>query len=79
MRIKFTPRRTKVTGKQLIRTLIVVSYLFLCGQTWAIQELPIKFPKVEGSKSFDLEISQLNSQAFTNYQQGLFSKAAENF
>jgi hypothetical protein len=35
----------------------------LCGQTWAIQESPITLHKIEGSKSFDFEISQINNEA----------------
>ena len=53
--------------------------MFLCGPVWSETEGPLKLPKVEGSKSFDLEISQLNIQAIKKYEQGLFQDAAEKF
>jgi len=53
--------------------------MFLCGPVWSETEGPLKFPKVEGSKSFDLEISQINSLAIKKYKQGLFEKAGEHF
>jgi tetratricopeptide (TPR) repeat protein len=53
--------------------------LFLCGPVWSETEGPLKLPKVEGSKSFDLEISQINRLAIKKYQQGLFEMAAEHF
>jgi hypothetical protein len=31
-----------------------MSFLVLCGQTWAIQETPINIPKIEGSKALIL-------------------------
>ena len=51
----------------------------LCAPVWSETEVPIKLPKVEGSKSFDLEISQINSQAIKKYQQGFYKESAENF
>ena len=59
--------------------LTVFIFMFLCGPVWSETEGPLKFPKVEGSKSFDLEISQINSLAIKKYQQGLFEKAGEHF
>ena len=53
--------------------------MFLCGPVWSETEGPLKLPKVEGSKSFDLEISQINRFAIDKYQQGFFNKAAEHF
>ena len=53
--------------------------MFLCGPVWSETEGPLKLPKVEGSKSFDLEISQINRLAIKKYQQGLFEMAAEHF
>ena len=59
---------------------ITIFYLmFLCGPVWSETEGPLKLPKVEGSKSFDLEISQINRLAIKKYQQGLFEMAAEHF
>ena len=46
---------------------------------WSEVESPLPLPKAEGSKSFDLEISQINSLAIKEYQQGLFDNAAEHF
>ena len=57
----------------------VLFLIFLCGPVWSETEGPLKLPKVEGSKSFDLEISQINRFAIEKYQQGLFDKAGENF
>jgi tetratricopeptide (TPR) repeat protein len=59
--------------------LTVFIFMFLCGPVWSETEGPLKFPKVEGSKSFDLEISQINSLAIKKYKQGLFEKAGEHF
>lgn len=51
----------------------------LCIPAWSETEVPLNLPRVEGSKSFDLEISQINKQAVRNYKMGLFSKAAKQF
>ena len=53
--------------------------IFLCGPVWSETEGPLKLPRVEGSKSFDLEISQINRLGIKKYQQGLFELAAEHF
>ena len=53
--------------------------IFLCGPVWSETEGPLKLPRVEGSKSFDLEISQINRLGIKKYQQGLFEMAAEHF
>lgn len=65
--------------KKLISFLRVMAFSFLFGQAWAIQETPITLPKQEGSKRFDLEISQINDQAIKNYDQGLFREAVKQF
>ena len=57
----------------------ILFLMFLCGPVWSETEGPLKLPKVEGSKSFDLEISQINRLAIKKYQQGLFEMAAEHF
>ena len=57
----------------------IIFLIFLCGPVWSETEGPLKLPKVEGSKSFDLEISQINRLAIKKYQQGLFELAAEHF
>jgi len=71
MKIKFFKNSTCL--------LTLVAFLFLSGQAWATQETPIKFPKQEGSRSFDFEISQINDQAIKKYSQSLFQEAAEQF
>jgi tetratricopeptide (TPR) repeat protein len=53
--------------------------MLLCGPVWSETEGPLKLPKVEGSKSYDLEISQINSHAINEYQRSLFDRAAELF
>ena len=53
--------------------------IFLCGSVWSETEGPLKLPRVEGSKNFDLEISQINRLAIKKYQQGLYEIAAEHF
>jgi tetratricopeptide (TPR) repeat protein len=57
----------------------ILFLIFLCGPVWSETEGPLKLPRVEGSKSFDLEISQINRFAIKKYQQGLFEIAAEHF
>lgn len=56
--------------------LLLISW---CTQVWSETEAPINLPKVEGSKSFDLEINQINNQGIKQYQMGLFNDAAEHF
>jgi len=65
--------------KIFIYLLNTVAFLFLFGQAWATQETPIALPKQEGSKRFDLEISQINNQAIKIYSQGLYQEAIKNF
>ena len=57
----------------------ILFLIFLCSPVWSETEGPLKLPRVEGSKSFDLEISQINRLAIKKYQQGLFEIAAEHF
>lgn len=65
--------------KVILTGATVLLLIFLCAQVWSETEAPLNLPKVEGSKSFDLEISQINSQAIKQYQMGLFNDAAEQF
>jgi hypothetical protein len=58
---------------------ITIYFMFLCGSVWSETEGPLKLPKVEGSKSFDHEITQINRFAIKKYQQGFFEMAAEQF
>jgi tetratricopeptide (TPR) repeat protein len=66
-------------AKKTFLYITVFLLMFLCGPVWSETEGPLKLPKVEGSKSFDLEISQINRLAIKKYQQGLFDKAGEYF
>jgi tetratricopeptide (TPR) repeat protein len=74
----FTKNKFTNTSKTFLY-IIFFFLMFLCRPVWSETEGPLKLPKVEGSKSFDLEISQVNRFAIDNYQQGFFDKAAENF
>ena len=65
-------------NKEIILFTAFLLLFSLCSQVWS-KDAPLNLPKVEGSKSFDLEISQLNSQAIKNYHMGLFGKAKEQF
>ena len=68
---------------QYKKVMLLCSMVFLlttlCIPAWSLTEVPLNLPQVEGSKSFDLEISQINKQAVENYKMGLFSKAAKQF
>lgn len=66
-------------AKKTFLYITIFLLMFLCGPVWSETEGPLKLPKVEGSKSFDLEISQINRLAIKKYQQGLFDKAGEYF
>jgi len=67
--------------KRLINCLFaaILILVILCGPAWSQEEIPLSLPKVEGSKSFDLDIDQINSEGIQNYQQGDFEKAAFRF
>ena len=43
------------------------------------EEAPIKLPKTEGSRSFDLEINQFNNQGIEFYYKRQFKKATMKF
>ena len=68
---------------QYKKVMLLCSMVFLlttlCIPAWSETEVPLNLPQVEGSKSFDLEISQINKQAVQNYKTGLFSKATKQF
>jgi len=72
--------RVKIQYKKVMFLCSMV-FLFtvLCIPVWSETEVPLSLPKVEGSKSFDLEISQINREAIKSYQMGLFSKAVNQF
>ncbi len=77
MRINTNEKKERKMGGWLIITIFL--FLFFCERTWAIQENPIKLPKEEGSKSFDLEISQINQQGIELFKRGSFETAIEQF
>jgi tetratricopeptide (TPR) repeat protein len=76
---------TKWVGvkSQYKKVMLLCSMFFLftvlCIPVWSETEVPLNLPQVEGSKSFDLEVSQINREAIKNYQMGLFSKAVTQF
>ena len=74
----FTKNKFTNTSKTFLY-IIFFFLMFLCRPVWSETEGPLKLPKVEGSKSFDLEISQINRLAIKKYQEGLFEMAAEHF
>ncbi len=53
--------------------------LLMVGAAWAEQEAPLELPKVEGSKSYDLEIDQINRQGIKLYEQSDFKTAIDRF
>ena len=57
----------------------VIFMVFLSESGWGESENPLVIPKEEGSKNFDLEISQINSLAIKKYKKGLFLDAIEQF
>ena len=64
-----------------INTLCILILLLtiLCGPLWGEEETPLQLPKVEGSKSFDLEIDQINSRGIKAYQNRAYEKARDFF
>ena len=76
---------TKWVGEKIqykkVMLLCSMFFLFtvLCIPVWSETEVPLNLPQVEGSKSFDLEVSQINREAIKKYQMGLFSKAVTQF
>jgi Flp pilus assembly protein TadD len=61
-------------------------YIFLAltlalpaNQATAREESPITLPKSEGSKSFDLDIDQINTLGVRNYHRGNYEKAVSHF
>ena len=65
--------------RKLFFCVAVFLLTLLSAPLWGDTESPLSLPKAEGSKSFDLEISQINKFAIETYKQGLFDKAGEHF
>ena len=61
----------------LFLTYFVVSIFSVSA--WAEIETPIELPKTEGSKNFDLEIGQINSQGVNLFKQKDFEQAVAKF
>ncbi len=59
--------------------IVALLLVILCETAWSHEETPLGLPRVEGSKSFDLEIDQANRQGIQFYRQGNFEKAIEYF
>ena len=59
----------------------ILAFLFLLNPivVLAQEEVPLEIPKMEGSKSFDFEIDQLNDKGIHLYQQGNFKQAGDQF
>ena len=65
----------------LIVILFCMSFSF--SLVWAIQETsqetPMELPKTEGSKNFDLEIGQINSEGIKLFDLKKYSQAVDKF
>jgi tetratricopeptide (TPR) repeat protein len=66
---------------QWMRVFIMVlfSMTLSCVSVWGVQETPIELPKTEGSKNFDLEIGQINSQGIKLFNQKKYAQAIDKF
>ena len=55
----------------------IFSLIFMLSPfpAFAEQEILLEIPKAEGSKSFDFEVNQINSQGIQLYQQGDYKNA----
>ena len=64
-----------------MRILIMVLFsIFLSSfPAFAVQETPIELPKTEGSKNYDLEIGQINSQGIKLFDQKEYGQAIDKF
>lgn len=80
--MKTNNAKRKISGlKKLFN--VTLSYICLLmifiGPAWGEKEIPIQLPKVEGSKSFDLEIDQVNRQGIKLYEKNDFETAIDRF
>jgi tetratricopeptide (TPR) repeat protein len=64
-----------------IHFVYILAILFLLSPivVLAEQEVPLEIPKMEGSKSFDFEIGQLNDKGIHLYQQRNIKQAVDQF
>lgn len=59
--------------------ILIFLLVALCSPIWAAEEIPLELPKEEGSKSFDLEIDQLNNKGIKAYQNSDYKQAEDYF
>ncbi|QPJ62421.1 MAG: tetratricopeptide repeat protein [Candidatus Nitronauta litoralis] len=75
----FTTNNVFHTG---IQYLVVISFMIVISSqatAWGSNEFPLNLPKVEGSKSFDMEIDQFNNAGIKHFQNESFIEAERNF
>ncbi len=65
--------------KIILYTLLIFFMNLVSAQADTELENPIKLPKAEGSKNFDLEISMINQKGIHQFESKLFSEASESF
>jgi len=67
--------------RYLLKQVIYLSLTLFASQGIALatDEFPLKLPKVEGSKSFDMEIDQHNAKGIDSFTVGKFSDAEQHF
>jgi tetratricopeptide (TPR) repeat protein len=59
--------------------ILILLLSIFCGPVWGVEETPLQLPKSEGSKSFDLEIDQINSHGIKAYQNDDYEQALGYF
>lgn len=75
----FKMKKIIIKGSIFTPLIVVLLLATLSGTAWANQEVPLELPKAEGSKSFDFEIDQFNSQGVKLYSQGDYEQAIDHF
>jgi tetratricopeptide (TPR) repeat protein len=66
--------------KKIILYVLLIFFMnLLSAQADTELENPIRLPKTEGSKNFDLEISMINQNGIRQFKSKLFSEASESF
>ena len=64
------------------KILVCIVFLLLLINPYSVladQEMPLEIPKMEGSKSFDFEISQINKEGILLFQKRKFEQAGSHF
>ena len=69
------------TNHSLFNTTFMAILILGCcyGLSWGNSENLLQLPKTEGSKSFDLEIDQINTLGIKTYNQGKYKEAKSLF